>query len=136
VLERDISHFSVERVIMPDSTILIDYMLARLTSILKRLVVNADTMRRNMDASFGLFFSQRVLLALIEKGMDRQKAYELVQKTAMRCWNEQTPFPEAVRQDPDIAAQLDHNALCDLFNPAYYLRHEDAVFARVFGLEE
>ncbi len=134
--ERDISHSSVERVIMPDSTILVDYMLARLTGILKRLVVNADTMRRNMDASFGLYFSQRVLLALIEKGMDRQKAYELVQKIAMRCWNEQTPFPDAVRQDPDITAQLDHNALCDLFNPAYYLRHEDAVFARVFGQEE
>ncbi|QLA21529.1 adenylosuccinate lyase [Desulfolutivibrio sulfoxidireducens] len=133
--ERDISHSSVERVIMPDSTILIDYMLARLTGILKRLVVNADAMRRNMDASFGLYFSQRVLLALIEKGMDRQKAYEIVQKTAMRCWNEKTPFPDAVREDPDITAHLDHTALCDLFNPAYYLRHEDTVFARVFGQE-
>jgi adenylosuccinate lyase len=131
--ERDISHSSVERVIMPDSTILADYMLARLTGILSRLVVNADNMRRNMDASFGLFYSQRVLLALIEKGMDRQKAYELVQGIAMRCWNAKALFPEAVREDPEITAVLDHASLSELFNPAYYLRHEDMVFSRVFG---
>lgn len=131
--ERDISHSSVERVIMPDSTIMADYMLARLAGILSRLVVKADNMRRNMEASFGLFYSQRVLLALVEKGMERQKAYELVQRIAMRCWNEKTQFPDAVREDNEITALLDHAALSDIFNPGYYLRHEDMVFDRVFG---
>lgn len=131
--ERDISHSSVERVIMPDSTILADYTVARLTGILKNLKVNPDNMARNMEASYGLFYSQRVLLALIEKGMDRQKAYEAVQKVAMACWEGHKSFPEAVRADAAITQKLPAADLDALFDPKYYLRHEDLIYERVFG---
>ena len=131
--ERDISHSSVERVIMPDSTILADYTLARLAGILKNLKVNPDNMARNMMASYGLFYSQRVLLALIETGMDRQKAYETVQRVAMACWEGKKLFPDAVRADAAIAARLSPADLDALFDPAYYLRHEDLIYTRVFG---
>jgi len=130
--ERDISHSSVERVIMPDSTILADYTLARLTGILKNLKVNPDNMARNMMASYGLFYSQRVLLALIETGMDRQKAYEAVQRVAMDCWEGRTSFPEAIRADADISARLSGAELNALFDPSYYLKHEDLIYSRVF----
>jgi len=131
--ERDISHSSVERVIMPDSTILADYTLARLTNILKNLKVNPDNMARNLMGSFGLFYSQRVLLALIEAGMDRQEAYVLVQRVAMACWEGRTSFPDAVRADAAIAAKLAPAVLDALFDPNYYLAHEDLIFSRVFG---
>lgn len=131
--ERDISHSSVERVIMPDATILADYMLARLRSILTNLKVNPDNMARNLAASFGLFYSQRVLLALVEAGLERQKAYEAVQSVAMRCWNERLDFPTEAREDPTITASLSPAALNELFDPAYYLQHEDLVYERVFG---
>jgi len=131
--ERDISHSSVERVIMPDSTILADYTLARLAGILKNLKVNPDNMARNMMASYGLFYSQRVLLALIETGMDRQKAYEAVQRVAMACWEGRTSFPDAVRADAAIGEKLPQAALDALFDPNYYLLQEDLIFSRVFG---
>jgi len=131
--ERDISHSSVERVIMPDSTILADYTLSRLAGILKNLKVNPDNMARNMMASFGLFYSQRVLLALIDTGMDRQKAYEAVQKVAMACWEGKKSFPDAVRVDSAITAKLDPATLDTLFDPTYYLAHEDLIYSRVFG---
>ncbi|MFP5257954.1 MAG: adenylosuccinate lyase [Acidobacteriota bacterium] len=131
--ERDISHSSVERVIMPDSTILADYTLARLANILKNLKVNPDNMARNLMGSFGLFYSQRVLLALIEAGMDRQEAYVLVQRVAMACWEGRTSFPDAVRADAAIAAKLAPAVLDALFDPNYYLAHEDLIFSRVFG---
>ena len=130
--ERDISHSSVERVIMPDSTILADYTLARLTNILKNLKVNPDNMARNLMASFGLFYSQRVLLALIEAGMDRQEAYVLVQRVAMACWEGRKSFPDAVRADPAISAKLAPAVLDALFDPTYYLAHEDLIYSRVF----
>ncbi|QAZ69384.1 adenylosuccinate lyase [Solidesulfovibrio carbinolicus] len=131
--ERDISHSSVERVIMPDSTILADYTLARLTNILKNLKVNPDNMARNLMGSFGLFYSQRVLLALIEAGMDRQEAYVLVQRVAMACWEGRKSFPDAVRADPAITAKLAPAVLDALFDPTYYLAHEDLIYSRVFG---
>jgi adenylosuccinate lyase len=131
--ERDISHSSVERVIMPDSTILADYTVARLAGILKNLKVNPDNMARNMMASYGLFYSQRVLLALIETGMDRQKAYEAVQRVAMACWEGRKSFPDAVRADAAITAKLDAASLDALFDPRYYLAHEDLIYSRVFG---
>ncbi|EFL51701.1 adenylosuccinate lyase [Solidesulfovibrio fructosivorans JJ]] len=131
--ERDISHSSVERVIMPDSTILADYTVARLTRILQNLKVNPDNMARNMMASYGLFYSQRVLLALIETGMDRQKAYEAVQKVAMACWEGKKSFPDAVRADAAITARLTAGVLDALFDPGYYLKHEDLIYSRVFG---
>ncbi|WP_374288312.1 adenylosuccinate lyase [Desulfovibrio desulfuricans] len=130
--ERDISHSSVERVIMPDSTILADYVLTRLTRLLDGLVVKPERMRENMERSYGLYFSQRVLTSLIATGLPRQKAYEAVQRLAMQSWESRTPFPELVRNDADISGRLGAAALAELFDPAYYLQHEDEIFARVF----
>lgn len=135
--ERDISHSSVERVIMPDSTILADYILNRLARLLDGLVVKPERMQENMDRSFGLYFSQRVLTALIATGMPRQQAYEAVQRLAMQSWESRRPFPELVRADAamreKLGAQLDEQAADGLFDPAFYLRHEDEIYARVLG---
>lgn len=130
--ERDISHSSVERVIMPDSTIMADYALARLNRVLAGLVTHPERMLENMERSFGLYFSQRVLTALIATGMPRQEAYEAVQRLAMESWQSRRPFPELVRADAAMAGRLGAE-LDGLFDPSYYLRHEDAIFARVFG---
>lgn len=134
--ERDISHSSVERVIMPDSTILVDYMLHRLNNLLKGLRVIPENMERNLMGSYGLFFSQRVLLALVEAGLARQEAYVMVQKVAMRCWRERTSFEDAVRADTDIAARLDKARLDKAFDLNYYLRHERTILDRVFASGE
>ena len=135
--ERDISHSSVERVIMPDSTILSDYILHRLKGLLDNLRLIPENMERNLWASHGLFFSQRVLLALVEQaGLPRQQAYELVQACAMQSWNDKTSFPDLVRRNPEIAPRLAPfygDALDDLFDLNYYLRYEDLIFQRVFG---
>ncbi|WP_028575224.1 adenylosuccinate lyase [Desulfonatronovibrio hydrogenovorans] len=131
--ERDISHSSVERVIMPDSTILIHYMLSRLNSVLANLRVNDQNMDRNLNLSMGLFFSQRVLLGLIEKGMQRQKAYELVQKEAMYCWENRTQFPERIRQNAQISEFFSPEELEKLFDSGYYLKHEELIMTRVLG---
>ncbi len=131
--ERDISHSSVERVIMPDSTILADYVLARLNRLLKGLVVRPEIMRENMERSFGLYFSQRVLTALIARDLPRQKAYEAVQRLAMRSWETRRSFPELVRGDPDISGLLGRETLDEIFDPNFYLKSEDAIFARVFA---
>ena len=130
--ERDISHSSVERVIMPDSTIMVNYMLNRLNGVLANLRIIPENMQRNLMGSYGLFFSQRVLLALVETGLERQKAYEMVQAVAMRCWQERTSFEEAVRGNADITARLDAARLDQAFDLNYYLRHEQTVFDRVF----
>ena len=130
--ERDISHSSVERVIMPDSTILADYVLTRLTKLLEGLVVKPERMRENMERSYGLYFSQRVLTALIATGLPRQQAYEAVQRLAIQIFYSRTPFPELVRGDDDMSSRLGEAALAELFDPAYYLQHEDEIFARVF----
>lgn len=131
--ERDISHSSVERVIMPDSTILADYILTRLTRLLDGLVVKPERMLENMDRSFGLYFSQRVLTALIATGMPRQQAYEAVQRLAMQSWETRVAFPELVRADADMRTRLGEAALDELFDPSYYLQHEDEIFTRVFN---
>ncbi|MFZ5426278.1 MAG: adenylosuccinate lyase [Thermodesulfobacteriota bacterium] len=132
--ERDISHSSVERVIMPDSTILADYMLHRLSNLLSGLRVIPENMERNLWGSYGLFFSQAVLLALIDDaGMDRQKAYEAVQAVAMRCWTEKKLFPGEVRRDTAIASALGQEKLDELFNPANFLKQEEVIYKRVFG---
>ncbi|WP_029897103.1 adenylosuccinate lyase [Desulfohalovibrio reitneri] len=131
--ERDISHSSVERVIMPDSTILADYVLHRLRGVLSRLVVKPENMERNLMGSYGLFFSQRVLLGLVDKGLPRQEAYEKVQAVAMRCWEESRPFPDEVRAEPSITEHLGPDELEELFDPGYYLGHEDLILKRVFG---
>lgn len=131
--ERDISHSSVERVIMPDSTILADYILDRLSRLLDGLVVKPDRMRENMERSFGLYFSQRVLTALIATGMPRQQAYEAVQRLAMQSWETRKPFPELVCADPDMHERLGDAQLAELFDPTYYLKYEDVIYKRVFG---
>jgi adenylosuccinate lyase len=133
--ERDISHSSVERVIMPDSTILIHYMLSRLNNLLADLRVNESNMDRNLNLSMGLYFSQRVLLALIDKGMQRQKAYELVQKEAMFCWENSGFFPDRIRKSREFTGILSSQELDNLFDPGYYLTHEDLIMNRVFNDE-
>lgn len=131
--ERDISHSSVERVIMPDSTILADYIATRLRNLLSNLRVIPENMARNLMASYGLFFSQRVLLALVEKaGMPRQEAYVLVQSCAMQSWERKKPFEDLIRADNEIASRLSKADLDEIFDLGYYLRHEDLIFARVF----
>jgi adenylosuccinate lyase len=131
--ERDISHSSVERVIMPDSTILLDYMLHRLSGVLEKLRIIPANMERNLMGSHGLFFSQRVLTELIAAGLPRQEAYVLVQQVAMHCWEHGESFPERVKADKDITAHLSPEKLEELFDPGYYLRHEDLIYQRVFG---
>ena len=128
--ERDISHSSVERVILPDSTILVDYMLHQMTRIIEGLQVYPERMKENMDRSFGLIYSQRVLLKLAEKGLPRQAAYELVQRSAMRAWRERTAFRDLLAADPEIMAKLTPGELDACFDPTWYLRNVDAVFSR------
>ena len=129
--ERDISHSSVERVILPDSTILIDYMLNRYAGVLEGLRVYPERMRENMERSFGLMYSQRVLLRLTESGLPRQPAYEIVQRNAMRAWGERRSFRELLAADPEVTARLSPAALDECFDPAWYLRNVDAVYRRL-----
>lgn len=130
--ERDISHSSVERVIMPDSTTLADYMLNRLAGLLEKLRVLPENMERNLMGSQGLFFSQRVLLALIEAGLGRQEAYGLVQRIAMRCWGGKKTFKSLVVADAAIKKLLSLKKLEELFDLDYYLRFESLIYSRVF----
>ncbi|HEV8227528.1 MAG TPA: adenylosuccinate lyase [Methylomirabilota bacterium] len=129
--ERDISHSSVERVILPDSTLLVDYMLHQMTRIVEGLQVYPERMRENMERSFGLMFSQRVLLRLAETGLPRQQAYEIVQKNAMRAWSERTSFRDLLAADPAVTARLAPAALAECFDPAWYLRNVDAIYRRL-----
>ena len=129
--ERDISHSSVERVILPDSTILLDYMLNRYAGVLEGLRVYPERMRENMERSFGLMYSQRVLLRLTEAGLARQPAYEIVQRNAMRAWTERRPFQELLAADPEVTTHLTPAALAECFDPAWYLRNVDAVYRRL-----
>ena len=128
--ERDISHSSVERVILPDSTILVDYMLHRMTGIIDGLQVYPERMKENMERSYGLMFSQRVLLKLADKGLPRQQAYEIVQKNAMRAWRERTDFHALLAADPEVTARLAPADLAVCFEPAWYLRNVDAIYRR------
>jgi len=130
--ERDISHSSVERVIAPDSTILIDYMLNRLTRMLKNLVVYSKTMAENLETLKGLIFSQQVLLALIAKGCARQHAYSLVQRVSLQAWHGEESFKELLGGDPDIQKYLDKIEIEEIFSLNYHLRHVEEIFARVF----
>jgi adenylosuccinate lyase len=129
--ERDISHSSVERVILPDSTTLLDYMLNRYAGVLEGLRVYPERMRENMERSFGLMYSQRVLLRLTETGLARQPAYEIVQRNAMRAWTERRPFQELLAADPEVTAHLTPAALAECFDPAWYLRNVDAIYRRL-----
>jgi adenylosuccinate lyase len=129
--ERDISHSSVERVVLPDACTLLDYMLDMFTQIVRGMVVYPERMRENLDASYGLAFSQRVLLALIEKGMTRQDAYKIVQRNAMRAWQDRTPFLDLLSEDPDATRRLTRGELASLFDYNFYLKHVDDSFRRL-----
>lgn len=131
--ERDISHSSVERVIMPDSTILIDYMLARVTELIKHLVVYPARMKQNLELTGGLVYSQRLLLALIGKGAQRKESYEAVQRNAMASWRGAGGLQELVSKDPFITHYLKKSDIAACFNPKYYLRHLDKIYRRVFS---
>jgi adenylosuccinate lyase len=129
--ERDISHSSAERVVLPDSFLALDYMLDRFTWLMEGLVVRTGRMRTNLEASHYLFFSQRVLLALVEAGLARDDAYRLVQRHALRAWDEARDFRELVREDQEIAARVD---LDTVFELGTYTRHVDTVFTRLQAL--
>jgi adenylosuccinate lyase len=131
--ERDISHSSVERVIMPDSTILIDYMLGKVTDLIEHLVVYPDRMRRNLELTGGLVYSQRLLLALIDKGAQRKESYEAVQRNAMASWRGGGALQDLAEKDPFISQHLSRREIATCFNPQYYLRHLDQIYRRVFG---
>jgi len=131
--ERDISHSSAERVVVPDAFLAVDYMLDRFIWLVGGLVVRTERMRRNLEASHFLFFSQRVLLALVEAGIPRDDAYRLVQRNAMRAWDEELDFRELVRADEEIAGRVDLDAVFDL---GAYTRHVDTVFARLHALAD
>jgi adenylosuccinate lyase len=128
--ERDISHSSVERVILPDSTILLDYVLDLTAFVIEGLTVYPERMAENLDRSYGLVYSQRVLLKLTGAGLARQVAYEIVQRNAMRAWKERRSFLDVLTTDPDVADHLSAADLKDCFDPAFYLRHVDAIFRR------
>jgi adenylosuccinate lyase len=126
--ERDISHSSAERVVLPDAFLAIDYMLDRFAWLMEGLVVRPERMRANLEATGGLFFSQRLLLALVESGLGRDEAYRMVQRHAMRAWDEGLDFRGLVRADPQIASRV---VLGEVFDLGAYTAHVDAVFARV-----
>jgi len=134
--ERDISHSSVERIILPDSTILVDFMLVRFTEILKTLLVYPTRMKQNLELTGGLIYSQRLLLALVERGAERKAAYEAVQRNAMEAWKGGAGFQELVSKDPLVSKYLSPSQIQACFDPTYYLRHVDQIFKRVFGAKE
>ena len=131
--ERDISHSSVERVIGPDATVTLDFALVRLTGIIKDLVVYPERMRANMDRLGGLIHSQRVLLALTAAGVSREDAYRLVQRNAMKVWQENKDFLTELLADPDVTKAVPEESLRDQFDLGYHTKHVDDIFARVFG---
>jgi adenylosuccinate lyase len=131
--ERDISHSSVERTIAPDATITLDFALARLAGVIDKLMIYPEAMRKNLDRLGGLIHSQRVLLALTEKGVSRDDAYTLVQRNAMRAWRGEGEFLRLLEADKDIAKVLSQQELAALFDLGYHLKHVDTIFDRVFG---
>ncbi|MGH2443569.1 MAG: adenylosuccinate lyase [Chloroflexota bacterium] len=128
--ERDISNSSVERVILPDASKLLDYMLGLMTGIVRDMRVNADRMKENIDASHGLFFSEKVLTALIDAGMSRQEAYEIVQAAAMHSWRSGEPFRDVICHETAIASRLSAAQLEAAFDPDVFLRYIDSAFTR------
>ena len=129
--ERDISHSSAERVIIPDSFLALDYMLDKFAWLVEGMTVRAEQMRRNLDSSHGLYFSQRLLLSLVESGLERDEAYRLVQRHAMRAWDEEQDFRELVRGDSEIAGRVEVDKV---FDEAAYTEHVDTVFERLQSL--
>jgi adenylosuccinate lyase len=131
--ERDISHSSVERMIGPDATVTLDFVLARLTSIIDKLVVYPGNMQKNLERLGGLIHSQRVLIALTQKGVPREDAYRLVQRNAMRVWQGEGDFLTFLKADPEVRKHLSEAELTENFDLGYHLKHVDTIFKRVFG---
>jgi len=133
--ERDISHSSVERFIGPDATITLDFALARLTSVVDKLVVYPTRMQKNLDRMGGLVHSQRVLLALTQAGLSREESYALVQRNAMKVWDSdgQLSLLDLLKSDPEVNGRLSDEQLNSLFDLGYHMKHVDTIFARVFG---
>ncbi len=131
--ERDISHSSAERVVLPDASTVADFALARMTDVIDRLVVNADRMAQNLDSTGGLVFSQRVLLSLVESGLGRDEAYRIVQRNAMQAWEDGTSLRDLLGQDPEV--QLSATTLDHIFDASAFLRNAEAVFARLDQVE-
>jgi adenylosuccinate lyase len=131
--ERDISHSSVERMIGPDATVTLDFALARLTGVVDKLLVYPDNMRKNLDRLGGLIHSQRVLLALTQRGVSREDSYAWVQRNAMPVWRGEGDFLTLLKADADVSAKLSATELEELFDLGYHLKHVDTIFARVFG---
>ena len=129
--ERDMTHSSVERVIIPDSTSLIDYMLQKFTNVIENLIVYPDNMQRNIYRTHGLIFSQRVLLELIDRGVTRNAAYDWVQRNALKAWNNKTDFKQLIKDDTDISKYIEDNIVEELFNTDYHLQKIDEIFARI-----
>lgn len=129
--ERDISHSSAERIILPDATIALNYMLNRFGNIVKNLTVFPENMKRNMDRTQGLIYSQRVLLALIDTGMTREEAYDLVQPKAMEAWEKQVPFRGLVEAEEKITSRLSAETIADCFDYNYHLKGVDTIFERL-----
>ena len=129
--ERDISHSSVERIILPDATILLDYMLHRFSGVIEKLMVYPDNMKDNMEKTHGLVFSQRLLLMLVEKGLSRERAYDTVQPLAMKAWEEKRAFRNLVEADSTIQENLSSEEIEDAFDLAYHMRRVDEIFERV-----
>lgn len=133
--ERDISHSSTERIILPDACLVLDYGLSVFASIMRGIQIYPENMKRNLEITQGLIFSQRVLLGLIGKGLAREKAYKLVQRNAMKAWKERVPFLSLLRADPEVSALMTPAELRSLFDYSFYLKHVDEVFTRL-GLAE
>jgi adenylosuccinate lyase len=131
--ERDISHSSVERMIGPDATVTLDFALARLTGVIDKLIVYPENMQKNLDRLGGLIHSQRVLLALTQKGASREDAYKYVQRNAMPVWRGEGDFLTLLKADKDVSAKLSDTELEELFDLGYHLKHVDTIFKRVFG---
>jgi adenylosuccinate lyase len=128
--ERDISHSSVERIILPDSCILVDYMMHRLDGLLRDLVVFPERMRKNLESTGGLLYSQRVMLALVDRGLPRPEAYDIVQTAARQVWDEGGTLRERLEADPRATERLGPAELDELLDPAWFLRHIPAIYAR------
>jgi adenylosuccinate lyase len=131
--ERDISHSSAERIIGPDSTILLDFILARMTGLIEKLVVYPENMKANLDRTGGLFYSQQVLLALTKSGLIRDQAYRIVQRNAMRVWQERLDFKTLLLEDEEVGRYLAVEEIEKIFDIHYHLKHVDTIFQRVFG---
>jgi adenylosuccinate lyase len=133
--ERDISHSSVERFIGPDATITLDFALARMTSVVDKLLVYPERMQKNLDRMGGLIHSQRVLLALTQAGLSREESYALVQRNAMKVWESDGALSllDLLKADPEVSARLSGEELDALFDLGYHLKYVDAIFDRVFG---